>query len=466
MRPFGPCVALIGCALALASGGCASIHNEPVNRPLAYASAPQPDTGPAIPKDEDDLLIALSFSGGGTRAAAFSHGVLSEMDGAQVRTRGGGSGSLLDHVDFVSGVSGGSVTAAYYGLKRRAALRDFRERFLLQNAEESLSTHITPTNLSRALAGGINDSRAFPRWLDEHLFGGATFGQLPADRSPRILINAADIYNRTTFMFGQTAFAAMCSDLDSYPIADAVAASAAVPVVFAPFVIQTYPAQCKHPLPEWIERARRDNAASPMLKSFANAIARYHDGSMPYIKLLDGGLVDNYGLSGFTIVLLSANTPYGPLTPRQAVRLRRVLTLVIDAGRGPSGNWTQTIEGPTGPELVVAAADTAMVSSVRASYTAFDRTMSEWQARLVRWRCGLSEAERARLGAGPGWNCRDLKFFVSRVGFEQLGPERAAALDQVPTSFRLPPASVDAVISAGREALRTNPTYRAFLTSL
>jgi hypothetical protein len=107
-----------------------------------------------------------------------------------------------------------------------------------------------------------------------------------------------------------------------------------------------------------------------------------------------------------------------------------------------------------------------MVSSVRASYTAFDRTMSEWQARLVRWRCGLSEAERARLGAGPGWNCRDLKFFVSRVGFEQLGPERAAALDQVPTSFRLPPASVDAVISAGREALRTNPTYRAFLTSL
>jgi NTE family protein len=55
---------------------------------------------------------------------------------------------------------------------------------------------------------------------------------------------------------------------------------------------------------------------------------------------------------------------------------------------------------------------------------------------------------------------------VSRVGFEQLGPERAAALDQVPTSFRLPPASVDAVISAGREALRTNPTYRAFLTSL
>ena len=30
-------------------------------------------------------------------------------------------------------------------------------------------------------------------------------------------------------------------------------------------------------------------------------VHRYHDGTMPYIKLLDGGLVDNFGLSGFTI---------------------------------------------------------------------------------------------------------------------------------------------------------------------
>src|SRR5205085_5850371 len=175
----------------------------------------------------------------------------------------------------------------------------------------------------------------------------------------------------------------MCSDLNSYPIADAVAASAAVPVVFAPVVIQTYAGQCPHPLPDWIERARRDTAASPMLKSFANAIARYHDGSMPYIKLLDGGLVDNFGLSGFTIARLSSTTPYGPLTPRQAVKLRRVLTLVVDAGRGPSGNWTQTIEGPSGPELVVAAADTAIDASVRASYTAFNGTMSAWQNAVV-----------------------------------------------------------------------------------
>ena len=463
MRPLGALFRVGLCAAAL--GGCATIHNAPVNQPLAANASAQADPGREVASYEDDLLVALSFSGGGTRAAAFSHGVLTEMDKAKVQGRSG-SPWLLDRVDFVSGVSGGSITAAYYGLKKRAALADFRERFLLRDAEASLSTGVTPGNISRALAGGINDSRAFPRWLDDNLFNGATFEMFRADRRPRIWINAADIYNRTTFVFGATAFSAMCSDLASYPIADAVAASAAVPVVFAPVVIQTYAGGCERPLPEWIERARSDPAAAPMLKSFATAISRYHDGSMPYIKLLDGGLVDNYGLSGFTIARLSANTPYGPLTPRQGVKLRRVLMMVVDAGRGPSGNWTQTIEGPTGPELVVAAADTAMVASVRASYTAFDGAMLEWQTALVRWRCGLSAGERARLGAPAGWNCRDVKFFVTRVGFEQLGAARAAELDAVKTSFQLPPETVDAVIAAGRDALRANPTYAAFLKSL
>ncbi len=446
--------------LAAALGGCASIHNEPINRPLDANARPDPSD--LIPSD-DDVLIALSFSGGGTRAAAFSHGVLTEMDGA--RPRGGGR-SLLDRVDFVSGVSGGSVAAAYFGLRKRAGLADFRERFLLRDGEEVLRTRFTLANIQRALAGGVNDATGFTRWLDENLFQGATFAEFRNDRRPRILINASDIYNRTTFVFSPTTFSAMCSDLSAYPIADAVAASAAVPVVFAPVVIQTFAGGCNRQLPEWIARARSDIAVSPMLKAFATAISSYHDGSTPYIKLLDGGLVDNYGLSGFTIARLSSNTPYGPLTPRQAVRMRRVLTLVVDAGRGPSGNWTQTVEGPSGPELVVAAADTAMVASVHASYTAFDSTMVEWQNALVRWRCGLSAAQRQQLGAPANWNCRDVKFFVTRVGFDLLGPERAAELDAVKTSFRLPPETVDAVIAAGRDALRANPTYAAFLKSL
>jgi NTE family protein len=453
----------IAAAAALASvlSSCASIQNEPVNQPLAGRVAQSPMIGSDDIAYGDDLLVKLAFSGGGTRAAAFSYGVMTELE----RTRAG-STSMLDRIDFVSGVSGGSVLAAYYGLKKRAALVDFRERFLLRDAEESLNTGVSVLSISRALAGGVNDSTQFPRWLDANLFQGATFGEFRQDRRPLIWINASDIYNRTTFVFGTTTFSALCSDLSSYPIADAVAASAAVPVLFAPVVIRSYPERCGTKLPERIERVRRDPLAPPMLKAFADAMTRYRDGSMPYVKLLDGGLVDNFGLSGFTIERLSSETPYGPLTPQQAVKLRRSIFILADSGRGPAGDWVHTVEGPRGAELVMAAADTAIDASVRASFTAFEATMAQWQSELIRWRCGLSAEQRQRYGAPPNWNCQDLKFSTARIAFDQLGPERAKLLNAVPSRFKLPPEQVDLLIAAGSDALRTNAVYREFVTSV
>jgi NTE family protein len=132
---------------------------------------------------------------------------------------------------------------------------------------------------------------------------------------------------------------------------------------------------------------------------------------------------------------------------------------------GTPGDWAQTAAGPTGPEIVMAAADTAIDSSVRSSFTAFDRTMSEWRDALARWRCGLSAAERFKYGASAGWACQDLRFFVGRVNFDQLGKQRALELSAIPTRFKLSPEEVEAVIAAGRDALRTNPTFQAFLAS-
>ena len=85
--------------------------------------------------------------------------------------------------------------------------------------------------------------------------------------------------------------------------------------------------------------------------------------------------------------------------------------------------------------------------------------------RSVRWRCGLSEADRHRLGAPPGWNCRDVQFFISRISFDQLGPERERALNAVETRFKLPPDQVELLIQAGRDGLMTNPKFRAFMTA-
>ncbi|MGM4999001.1 patatin-like phospholipase family protein [Tardiphaga sp. 538_B7_N1_4] len=459
LRSIG--VVVTTCALLL---GCTSVYNLPANVPLAGASLdPNLDAVFKDAAEQDDLLIGFSFSGGGTRAAAFSFGVLEELGSIRMR---GASDTMLERIDFLSGVSGGSVTAAYYGLKKRAALSDFRERFLLQNAEAGLTTQLSLGTIGRALGGGINDSKGFTSWLDANLFQNATFGSLRNSGSPRVWINASDIYNRVPFVFDNTAFAAICSDLSKYPLSGAVAASAAVPLAFAPAVVQAFPGTCNEPLPPWVARAAANRNASPMLSAYSKAVMRYRDGAVPYIKLMDGGLVDNYGVSALTIVRESSETPYGPMTPQQAVRLRRGIFMVVDSKVGLSGNWINTVEGPEGVDLIKAAVDTTMDASIGSSYTAFDRTMKDWQSSLIKWRCGLSAAERARYGARPGWRCTDLQLFVGRLGFDQLDPARAAVLEAVPTRFQLPQGQVDDLILAGRETLRASSVFRAFASGI
>ena len=58
---------------------------------------------------------------------------------------------------FVPGFSGGSVAATYLGLKGQTANSDFRERFLIRNAEEDLYTSVNLVNITRLFDGGVID---------------------------------------------------------------------------------------------------------------------------------------------------------------------------------------------------------------------------------------------------------------------------------------------------------------------
>ena len=448
---------------AISLAACSHVTNLPLNQPVSDIHA---GLGAGLlretPDWTDELMVGLAFSGGGMRAAAFSFGVLKELARTDITVRGRRV-PLIDHIDFVTGVSGGAVPAAYFGIKRRAMLDDFRERFLIRDAEASLNTSVSLGNISRAISGGINEDTRFRTWLDDNLFEGATFAQLLTDRRPRIWINATDIYNGTPFVFGKTAFSAICSDLANYPVANAVAASAAVPLVFAPVVIEAFPDRCNPPLPDWIEKARNNPNAPPLLRAYAQGVGRYRDGTVRYIKLLDGGLVDNFGLSGFTIGRESSEVPYGPLTQAQAAKIRRILFLIVDSGQGPQGDWARQLDGPSGSDLVNAVTGAALYASVRSSYTAFQATMDNWRGALVRWRCGLPTATLQKLRGGGAGDCRDLKIYVGRIGFDQLGPERAARLGAIETRFKLPVDTVDELIASGSEALAGHSTYRAFL---
>src|SRR3984885_4610417 len=160
---------------ALLAGCTANIHNDPINTQLsADPRQVEAELGSDVQTNYDDMVVALSFSGGGTRAAAFSYGVLQGFEETRVPTRAGNV-SLLDRLHFLSGVSGGSILAAYYGLRGREGYADFKERFLLANGEENLQTDLSLFNIARGLEGGVNDPSAFPPWLDAHLYNHATF---------------------------------------------------------------------------------------------------------------------------------------------------------------------------------------------------------------------------------------------------------------------------------------------------
>jgi len=71
-----------------------------------------------------DLFVLVAMSGGGKRSAAFAYGALKGM--RQVTIPGDADNrTLLQAVDEISGVSGGSFTAAYYGLYRYKAFGQY-----------------------------------------------------------------------------------------------------------------------------------------------------------------------------------------------------------------------------------------------------------------------------------------------------------------------------------------------------
>ncbi len=445
-------------ALGLWLGSCAATFNEPINLPVASnAAIVLPGTPPNV---GGNTVVALAFSGGGTRAAAFAYGAMRGLE----RLPAKGHGTYFDRIIFISGVSGGSVAAAYFGLKGRAALADFRQRFLLKNAEADLDTRVNLVNLARGFKGGVNDSSRLAGWLDQNLYEGATLADLYQPNKPIVWLNASDLYNRTPFLFSPVTFEALCSDPRKYPISQAVAASAAVPVAFVPIVLASFSDACSVPLPPWVDRVLADQSAGAQARAFAQALKRYRDPEqIRFVKLADGGITDNFGLSGIVIAREAVGQPYAPLTRDKAVQLRHLVFIVVNSGLPPQGDWAQTVEGPSGKEMIGAITDTAINSAVRSGFDAFRLSVKGWEDATRKWRCSLSRAEAVKLGATSDWRCSNISFEVLEINFSQLDPPRSARLERVPTSFHLSEEDVDLVAQAGTDVLLAHPTVRAVL---
>jgi NTE family protein len=441
--------AMVMTALVAACAG--TPNTTPVNTKLTAAPVEQ-----TTELGVEGEAIALALSGGGARAASFSLGAL-----LQLRDMKGADGKpLIERVALVTAVSGGAITAAYFGQHGAAGLDGFRSAALDKNWQGQLHTSfVSPNNWARLMQGGLNGPDRLADWLDREIFTGAKMRDLP--NRPRIVINATDLYSSTPFAFAAPWFQAICSNLGEVRVADAVAASMAVPIAFRPIVVEAYPENCPAPLPSWVEKAAKDRAAPVLLRETARAFEAYRDPKrMKFVHLTDGGVVDNFGLSSLITIRSASQTPYGPFSPRDAVRIKRLTFLVINAEMSAAGNWALTAAGPNGPTMIEAALGAAVNAPKRAAADAFALTLADWQRDLVEYRCALSAEAAARLGAAQGWDCKDVTFRMDMISFADLPQAQFEKLGAAPTQVSLPKELIDHLIAGGREAIASNALVR------
>jgi NTE family protein len=440
---------------------CASTH-YPINAPLLKVDARsgyRPQT--VFAQDPaDSFFLLLAFSGGGARAAALGFGVLEALRDTPVQWDGRPQ-TLLDQVDIVSGVSGGSILAAAFALRGAAGLPAFEEQFLKANFQSALLARLaTPSALWRLTSPRFGRSELLQEMLDDKLFQGATFGDLlRSGRKPFLSLYASDLGTGGRFEFSQDHFDYLCSDVASVPLARAVAASSAAPLVLSPVTLWNHaPALgqtgCGEPaLRQGVPAAA--TARSRGLQSYREADTK---GPLrPFVHLLDGGLSDNIGTGG----PLDFGAQFGGvIAGTRLAGLRGVKQSVIIVVNAETSARSAEDQSADVPGLLRAALALADIPINRNSSTA----LSQMRSTLAAWRDEVAQAHARG----------DFEVYAAGAQLHLIEVSLAAAPDSeererllaIPTSLQLPADDVQRLRAYGAKALRAHPEFRRLMQEL
>lgn len=241
------------------------------------------------------MKIALTFSGGGYRAASFSLGTLSLLNELSFA-----EGSFLDSVEVLSTVSGGTITGSRYAisLKRGESFDQFYSNIFLflsdaKLIELALSRLSSEDNWQQGRVRSLVS--AFADVYDSELFDQSLFGELMDEKNPKgikhLSFNATEFANGLQFRFqwsekmiapdpGEAARGIIGNNYYNIPeivareirMADIMAASSCFPGGFEPI---NFPSDFVLP------KGTHDQLPK---------------GAMYPVGLMDGGVVDNQGI--------------------------------------------------------------------------------------------------------------------------------------------------------------------------
>lgn len=434
---------LSSCLMLLLISGCSSygvIHNEQgvdveTGKPYSLRTWAEAD-------ESADFVFILTFSGGGTRASAMAYGVLEELRDTTVVVDGKET-RLLDEVTHISSVSGGSFTSAYYGLYGDRIFEDFESEFLLKNVESYLTkSALNPFHwLSRK---GRTERSA--EYYNKILFHDATFADMMQPGRPMIVINASDLAYGVRFSFIQDYFNLFCSDVRDFPVASAVTASSAVPVVFNPIVVENFDG-CPEFQPS--SRVREMAEQSDELAQMLSGMESYNDKqSRKYIHFVDGGITDNMGLRAMTDVVIVSGGPAEMINKTNRKLPRHIVVLSVNASTDKHSDMD---ESPEQPSMI--ASLNAMTNIQLHRYNA--ATVDEVRDNLEAWAVQMSTPEHK------------IKPYFIEVGFDDVPePQLKLFLNKIPTSFNLTKEQVDALTKSARDLLKADPEFKQLVRDL
>lgn len=404
-----------------------------------------------------DVFIVLAFSGGGIRSAAFSYGILETLRDTEV-TIDGRKRRLLDEVDVITSVSGGSYTAAYFGLFGDRIFDDFEDRFLKRDVQGALLALLAnPINLISLTSADYNRGDLAARWLGDHVFENRTYADMSRGNLPYAIINASDFNTGITFSFIQQQFDFLCSNINDYPVANAVMASSATPVIFGPISVRNYDTDCPERRNSWVTEALETRDLLSRDYRVARALERYlAPQSMPAIRLVDGGITDNLGVRGSMMspVAHYGNVPdmAGAFSASELDRVIKVLVVVANSQVYPDYDWSKEAYEP------------GVISTLLASFDAALNILNTETAALAR-RGFMRWGDRVNARRGP--TLPKVTVHFTTLTFDNIhDTQERSYFNAMPTNLNLPDYQVDQVRSLARRLLQQSPDFQQFLATL
>lgn len=417
--------------------------------------------------EQDKIFVALALSGGGTRAAALSYGVMEKLNAVSIRN---GSSTLLNEVDVISSVSGGSFTSAYYGLFGDHIFTDFKDKFLYRDIQgELLGKLLNPVNWIRLMSPNFNRIDLAIEHYNKTIFDNKTYDDLiNSGKQPFIAINATNLTTGSRFTFTQPTFDILGSDLSTLPVARAVASSSAFPLLLSPVSYKNYPKAQGFDVSKDIRNGLKDkyNGPNPRRYVWANNRYIYHADKLnhPYVHLMDGGLSDNIG---GRYLVDNFNRTSGFIYQRKTA-IEELVVIVVNAKTQIPEHLDEN-ESP--PNLIDVAYKTATVSMDNYSFETVQMisNLLNISSRAAREILNCQTVIDQHCSSGYQLPKMGHQFNVTVVEINFLNvidPEKRKRLLSLPTSFSLTKPQVDELIGVGGELLEQSTAFNDLMNRI